>query len=235
MSLKAIFFDLDGTLLPMDQDTFINDYFSRLARRMAKRGYDPKEFIHAIWYASANMVTGSGEHTNEEKFWQAFTEKLGEGARSEEEYLEAFYKEEFDFVSASCGFDETAAATVRALGEKYRIILATNPLFPAIATEKRIAWAGLTPGDFEFYTTYENSHFCKPNLDYYREILEKFNLDPSECLMVGNDVGEDMIAEKLGMKVYLVPACLINKAGEDIRKYPQGTLPGLLEYVKTLD
>jgi len=30
----------------------------------------------------------------------------------------------------------------------FRVALATNPIFPAIATEKRIRWAGLTPEDF---------------------------------------------------------------------------------------
>ena len=78
-------------------------------------------------------------------------------------------------------------------------MLATNPLFPPTATQSRIRWAGLTPEDFEFITTYDNSSFCKPNPDYYREILGKLNLNAGECLMVGNDVGEDMIARTLGM------------------------------------
>ena len=34
MSIKAILFDLDGTLLPMDQNVFTKDYFGRLAAWM---------------------------------------------------------------------------------------------------------------------------------------------------------------------------------------------------------
>ena len=52
--------------------------------------------------------------------------------------------------------------------------------------------------------------------------------------MVGNDVEEDMIAETLGMKVFLLPADIINKYNKDISGYPQGTLADLMEYLKTL-
>ena len=113
----------------------------------------------------------------------------------------------------------------------FRIALATNPLFPSIATETRICWTGLEPDEFEFFTTYENSNFCKPNLDYYREVLEKAGLNGEDCLMVGNDVGEDMVASELGMKVFLLTPCLINKHGADISVYPQGGFSELLEFV----
>ena len=112
--------------------------------------------------------------------------------------------------------------------------LATNPLFPAVATEKRIAWAGFKPSDFEFFTTFENSSFSKPNLEYYKWVVSEMGLSPEECLMVGNDVGDDMVAEQLGMKVFLIPRDLINKEGKDIAKYPQGTLHDLIAYLETL-
>ena len=34
--------------------------------------------------------------------------------------------------------------------------------------------------------------------------MQKLNVSPEECLMVGNDVSEDMIAETIGMKVFLI-------------------------------
>ena len=43
--IKAIFFDLDGTLLPMDQDVFIKAYFGALAKKLAPRGYAPDALI----------------------------------------------------------------------------------------------------------------------------------------------------------------------------------------------
>ena len=49
--------------------------------------------------------------------------------------------------------------------------------------------------------------------------------------MVGNDVDEDMIAEKLGMKVFLLTDCLLNKNGKDISGYRQGSFAELMEYI----
>ena len=97
-----------------------------------------------------------------------------------------------------------------------RVALATNPIFPAIATQNRIRWAGLEPEDFELYTTYENIGYSKPNLKYYEEVLRRMGLKPCDAMMVGNDVGEDMVASKLGMEVFLITDHMINKAGEDI-------------------
>ena len=235
MKLKAILFDLDGTLLPMDQSAFIKDYFGRLVRRIAPLGYAPDDIVNAIWAGSAAMVKNDGQRTNEEAFWDSFASVFGERIRKEEPHFAAFYREEFDEVRHSCGFLPEAASLIKTLKEMgYRLILATNPLFPSAATECRIRWAGLVPTDFELFTTYENSRFCKPNLRYYEEILALQGLSPDECLMVGNDVAEDMVAEKLGMRVFLLPLCLLNKNGEDISRYPQGDLSALLDYVRAI-
>lgn len=123
--------------------------------------------------------------------------------------------------------------TVHACG--LRTALATNPIFPAMATERRIAWAGLSTSDFELYTTYENSRFCKPNPDYYRDVMQTLGVSPEECLMVGNDVGEDMIAEKLGCRVFLLTDNLINPKNVDISVYPHGSYEDLLTFIKSLN
>ena len=55
-----------------------------------------------------------------------------------------------------------------------------------------------------------------------------------ECLMVGNDIGEDMIAETLGMHVFLLTDCLINKKNVDITRYPHGNFSDLQNYLFSL-
>lgn len=236
MKTKVILFDLDGTLLPMDQNLFVKAYFGGLAKRLAPYGYAPNELVDGIWKGMRAMIKNDGKKRNEEVFWDSFTETFGEKARADEPHFERFYIEDFDKVQASCGFTAKAAETVAALKAKgYRLALATNPVFPAIATEKRMAWAGLNKADFELYTTYENARYCKPNLDYYRDILNALGVQGEECLMVGNDVAEDMVAEQLGMKVFLLPACLLNKEEKDISVYPQGDFDDLLAYVDKMD
>lgn len=236
MKITTVLFDLDGTLLPMDMNEFIKAYFGGLARRLAPLGYEPQKLVDSIWQGTAAMVKNNGEVTNEERFWQGFEASYGKPARQDEEHFAAFYRENFDSVSTSCGYTPAAREivdTVKACG--LRTALATNPIFPAMATERRIAWAGLSPADFELYTTYENSRFCKPNPKYYLDVMQTLGVCPEECLMVGNDVGEDMIAETLGCRVFLLTDCLINSKNADISVYPNGSYDDLIAFIKNLN
>ncbi len=235
MSIKVVLFDLDGTLLPMDQDTFIKAYLGGMAKKLAPHGYDPEKLVKAVYAGMKAMTGNDGTCTNEEAFWNAFTGILGEQVREDLPIFDDYYRNEFQEVKKICGFLPEAAETVRTIKEKgFRVALATTPMFPSVATESRIRWAGFELEDFEIFTTYENYHFCKPNLNYYKEVVEKLGVKPEECLMVGNDVGEDMVTEELGMKVFLMPADLINKVGKDISVYPQGDFADLLSYIETL-
>ena len=166
-------------------------------------------------------------------FWDSFCTGFGEKARADEPIFQEYYETDFQRVQQACGHAPEAAEVVHWLKDRgCRVILATNPIFPAIATESRIRWAGLQPGDFESYTTYENSRYCKPNPDYYRDILQNAGLLPDECIMVGNDVGEDMIAGQLGCKVFLLTDCLINSKNEDISRYPHGSFGQLRRFLE---
>lgn len=234
--ITTVLFDLDGTLLPMDQDEFTRYYFKLLAAKLAPRGYEPKALIDGIWAGTAAMVKNDGQCTNEEAFWNCFAAIFGEQVRADEPVFAAFYANEFSGAKAACGFDARAAEIVRGLKERgYRVALATNPIFPAVATENRIRWAGLAPEDFALYTTYENAHYCKPNPDYYREILDKLGVRPQECLMVGNDAREDLAAREAGIEVFLLTPCLINRDGVDIELLPHGDFDALKEYLGKLN
>lgn len=235
MSIRYVLFDLDGTLLPMDQDRFVKAYFGGLSKALAPHGYDPQKLIGAIWGGTTAMVQNDGSRTNEAVFWDYFCTQFGEAARADEPKFQGFYRTGFQQVQQSCGFDPRAAQVIAAVKERgLTPVLATNPIFPAIATESRMRWAGLDRDDFAFYTTYENSSWCKPSPDYYRQILSKLEAQPEECLMVGNDVTEDMVAATLGMEVFLLTDCLINKYAQDISAYPHGSFDVLMAYIENL-
>ena len=235
MSIKAVLFDLDGTLLPMDQDKFIGAYFKLLTMKMVSLGYDADRFGKCLWSGVGAMIKNDGSCLNAKRFWDVFVQMFGEDAMKDKVHVDEFYRNEFQQVQSVCGYDAEAKTVVECAREcGKRVILATNPLFPPAATESRMRWAGLAPEDFDFYTVYDNSTYCKPNLNYYHEILEKTGLKAEECLMVGNDVSEDMITETLGMKVFLLTDCLINKENVDISKYPHGSFAELKEYIKSL-
>ena len=233
--ITTVLFDLDGTLLPMDQDEFVKYYFGLLAKKVAPLGYDPTTLPGNIWSGTAAMVKNDGSCTNEAAFWKRFAAIYGEDVRKDEPVFRHFYENEFNGARAACGFNPKSAETVAAIKARgLRVALATNPIFPAVATESRIRWAGLQPCDFELYTTYENSCHCKPNPAYFQDVAAALRVLPTECLMVGNDATEDLAAEALGMKVFLLTDCLINKDGRDITPYPQGSFDDLLRYIDSL-
>lgn len=236
MSVTTILFDLDGTLLPMDQDTFAGAYVKGLAMTAMPHGYEPKGFSKAVMEGTVAMVKNDGSKTNEEVFWDSLAATYGEKIKSHMHIFDKFYQTDFQKIKDVCGYEPKAAELIKHIKEKgYRVSLATNPLFPAVATESRIRWAGLQPENFETYTTYETSRYCKPNLDYYREVLDRLQVSSEECLMVGNDVAEDMIAEQLGMKLFLLTDCLINKNNADISRYPHGSFDELFNFIHALE
>ena len=232
--MKTVLFDLDGTLLPLDQDAFGKAYIFGMAQHMAPYGYDMQQLIKGIWTGTGAMVQNGGSSTNEEVFWACFSGLMGRDVRADEPHFVEYYHTGFQTVRQVCGFEPGAAETVAFLKNAgCRVVLATNPLFPQIATYSRARWAGLNPEDFALITTYENSRHCKPNPDYYRDILEELGETAENCIMVGNDVDEDMLAaQKAGLQVFLLTGCLINKGNADVSHIPQGSFAELLEFLK---
>lgn len=217
----AILFDLDGTLLPMDYDAFTKAYFGLLCRRFSE--YDPEMLVAAVWKGTKAMVMNDGTVSNEQRFWDTFAAIVGEDIRTRTAEFDDFYRTDFHKARAITRPNPHARAIIEhARSRAGKVILATNPLFPLSAVESRLSWIGLTIEDFDRITTYENSSFCKPNPLYYREILDRFGLDPADCLMVGNDLREDAhAASGAGLSVYLITDDLITHDA-DPSAYPCG-------------
>ncbi|MBQ9162728.1 MAG: HAD family hydrolase [Clostridia bacterium] len=233
MKITTVLFDLDGTLLPMDMDVFIKTYFGELAKYLAPRGYEPQRLIATVWSGTKSMLLNDGTCTNEQRFWDSFAAEFGEDSRCEAENLEKFYKNEFNLVKDICGYNAGAAETVKlAKSLGLDVVLATSPIFPAVATNARVRWTGLEPSDFSYISTYENSHYCKPNPKYYTELLDKLGLVPEECIMVGNDTSDDMPAAALGMKLFFLTDTLINKGNIDLSPYPHGSFGELQKFIR---
>ena len=235
MKVKAVFFDLDGTLLPMDQESFIKAYLDGLVKLLSPKGYDPKSVADALWGSTRAMIKNDGSKTNEQVFWDSLCEILGSNVKNEEDALSEFYEIEFQKIQQVCGYTPLSRNLLDILHRaNIPVVLATSPLFPKIATESRIRWAGLKNDDFIHITTFENSSYCKPNPIYYTTLLHKLDLNPHECVMIGNDVGDDMVAAEIGMNVFLLTDCLINRKNEDITKYRHGDFNELYKYIEEL-
>lgn len=237
MSIQHILFDLDGTLLPMVQEEFVRFYMPLLAKAYISRGIkiEPKSFISSVWEGYEAMVKNDGTRTNREAFWEHMEGRLPLTPERSEEIALDFYEKDFNEAKCATRPDAVSDQIVKAAKEKgLEVYLATNPVFPRCATMNRIRWAGLDAGDFKDITTYETCSFCKPSLEYYRKILEKFSLDPSQCLMVGNDVEEDLAVRRLGVRTYLVTDTMENRKGLPFESEYTGSLQDLLLFIEEL-
>lgn len=233
----TILFDLDGTLLPMpSQRRFTELYIKALALKFTPLGYDGKLIADGVLAGLHAMMANDGSMSNEERFWIAFESiTASTGIKKDTLDFDDFYNNGFEYSRDATSVNPLAKKCVELLKKKgYTTVLATNPIFPVIATKKRIEWAGLDFGDFEEVTTYENYSYCKPSPDYYTQLLGRIGKKPCECIMIGNDVREDMVTKSMGMNEFLLTDCLINRDKEDIVQYRNGNFESLYEFVKAL-
>ena len=213
--IKNILFDLDGTLLPMDLKKFLYIYTKGLANKVHK--LDSNLVLKMLYTSIDNMYANDGSKTNEEIFIETFESMLNVSFDKFEPLFNEYYHEDFELCKTACSINNKARKLIDYLKEKgIKIVIATNPFFPPIATNLRLSWVGLKPDEFELVTTYDNSHYCKPNPKYYEEIFEKLKLKKEETLMVGNDVEEDGAIKALGVKLFLINDCLINNKNLEI-------------------
>lgn len=234
--IKNVFFDLDGTLLPMDMRRFVELYFKSLAAAVCPYiDVEPKMLERAIFSGMEAMYKNDGSMTNKMRFWSAAAALLGTDILNHTDLFDAYYNNEFIKTREACDRSQTAIDAVRLLKSKgYKLAIATNPVFPKSATERRIKWTGLDRDDFILYTTYENSKYTKPNPGYYTETCAMAKVKPEETLMVGNDVGEDLSAEEAGLQTYLITDHIINRNDRNYTRYNHGTYKDFLAFCRKL-
>lgn len=213
--LKNVLFDLDGTLLPMDLKKFMYIYTKGLCNKANK--LNQELLMKVLFTGIERMYANDGSKTNEQVFIETFEEMLNVSFDKYEKLFEEYYHEDFELCKIACSPNDKARKLVDYLkGKGIKIVIATNPFFPQLATYTRLRWLGLEPYEFELVTTYDNSHYCKPNPKYFEEIFTKLNMKPEESLMVGNDVLEDGSVKALGVKLFLINDCLINNKNLEI-------------------
>lgn len=225
MPIKAILFDLDGTLLPLEFNDFIPGYFKLLDEKFNE--IFPGGSLPKLIMASTDaMVNNDGSTSNDDAFWTDFEQRSGRGRVQLLPYFERFYAEDFGSLGTGVGRWEEAAKAVEAAREAgLAVVLATNPVFPRTAVEHRLRWAGVEPDSFGLITAYENMTYTKPNPGYYREIAAMLALEPVDCLMIGNDVGLDLEpARAAGMKTFLVKNDYTNEGSEGFTADYEGSL-----------
>ena len=205
---KALLLDLDDTLLVNPVSAFIPAYFELLSRHLAHL-VPPERLIAELMRGTAAMQANDGSGpTNEQAFAVVFYPAVG---IPEEELLPVFY----DFYATEFlklrrltrPIPEARRLVEWAMGQGLQVAVATNPVFPYVAIEERLKWAGIPPNEFDYalVTGYEKMHAMKPSPAYYQEIVDLLGRQPEECLMVGDDWEIDIEpASSIGIPVYWV-------------------------------
>ncbi|NLL18909.1 MAG: HAD family hydrolase [Clostridia bacterium] len=229
--IKAVLFDLDGTLLPMDTDLFLQEYLKLLSQTTAPY-IEPEHFVSELMAATFKMIANrEPDKTNEAVFIHEFFSATGLDPAIMMPVFEKFYQTDFCRLAEFFNPDPLVPTIIESTMGKYKVVIATNPVFPEIAIKERLRWLGIDSFAFALITAYENMHFCKPHVEYYLEIAEKIEVKPEECLMVGNDVDEDLVAGKIGMQTFLVDTYLINRTNRDYVTNYQGSLKDFYTFI----
>ena len=202
---KTILFDLDETLLDMNPKAFEEAYFLGLTEIITKYEKPFDVVLKVLKKAVYAMSINNGLKSNYDVFWEVFESGLNLTKAEIMDEIDDFYANRFSLLKTHTSSFEVVPLLIEILKKKgYQLVLATNPLFPFVATASRIEWASLKVEDFSLITTYENSHYCKPNPLYFKEILDKLNLKETDCLMIGNHIEEDLAALKVGIDCILI-------------------------------
>jgi len=229
--IQAVLLDLDDTLLGNDMERFLPLYFAALGERMACF-IDPEDLVRKVLASSRVMMQNQdADITNQQAFDADFFKGLGHPESEVRPVLEAFYEDDFSALKRYTQPRPEARPLVQSLFDQgYDVVIATNPLFPRRAIEHRLDWAGVSDFDFKLITTYENSHFSKPNPRYYQEILDKIGCRPQDAVMVGDDLQNDIApALHVGLQAYWIR----DGVPDDFSPYLglQGTLADCLHWV----
>ena len=206
VSLRAVLFDLDGTLLDNEMDIFITHFLRRFAPHLAHR-VPPEKFVPAWMHALQAMLHNTDAAlTNQEVFDLNFYPRIDALRDELQPAVQAFYATSYRSLRSLVHPRPGAHETVEALLDAgLKIAIATNPIFPQVAVEQRLEWAGIGDLPLALVTSSENMHAAKPSLHYYLEILERIDCEPSECLMIGDDFINDIQpANRLGLRTYWV-------------------------------
>jgi FMN phosphatase YigB (HAD superfamily) len=233
--VKAVLFDLDGTLLQVEMNAFIPAYIDKLAVHFADVA-ERRAFTRVVRAATFALIqSDDGETTNEELFHAAIERQLGIDGRLFGQRLERFYDDGMaDLEGLIRPLPLARNILARCFERGLKVVIATNPVFPRAVVEARLRWGGLADFPFELVTTFENSRYCKPNPRYFHDVLDHLGLVPEEVVMVGNDTEHDLGARDAGIATFLVDTWLVDRLDGAYRADIRGGHMDLFRFVGRL-
>ena len=203
MKLQAVLFDLDNTLIHFSEAEFHKKYIASLYLSFCDIT-NVEKFSKSLMQSTKKMLLNNGKQSNVEYFIEDFAKNFNTSTGELWQRFADFYNTKYHHFESLMKPTPGVYEIIKNIQNRgLKIAIATNPVFPANVQSMRLKWAGLDASNFDLVTDAENSTFCKPSLEYYYQICEKIDTPPEACLMVGNDLHNDIIATKTGMKTFL--------------------------------
>jgi len=228
----TLLLDLDGSLLDTNLPEFVPAYFRALADHLSTR-VTPEIMLPALVAGTRRMTTNADPRfTLQEVFEAEFYARIGIPKAELAPSLARFYADVFPRLGALTSRRAEAEPFVAwARASHFRLAIATDPLFPALATIERVRWAGLDPASFAIVSAFEEFHFSKDHSAFYAEVLGRLGWPDGAVLMVGDDLQRDIRpAERIGLQTYLLRAANETVAPSDDGR--AGTLPDLQTWIQ---
>lgn len=235
-TIKAVFFDLDATLLALPDEAWEKEYPKLLVPHFTDL-FEPEVFFNYFWKATDALLKHNDPNkTVLESFFIPFSEMSGLSRKEVWDRFIKFYNTDFAKLRNSVVADgDDGVKLVNFLkSNQMPMILASNPIFPEIATIQRVKWAGLNWDDFKYITHGENSYTSKPDEKYYRNLAKMVSIDPENILMVGNSYYYDGFASKYGFKTYIYDKFSSQEEFKDQTViHGEGSLGNLLQWFQS--
>ncbi|MFY9203843.1 MAG: HAD family hydrolase, partial [Limnochordia bacterium] len=170
--MKAILFDLDGTLLDSSFDTLIQEYFQGISAFFSE-WLPPEQFVkHLMASTHVMLADNDPNRTNIQVFADDFFPRtnLDPGLIN---LFDRYYQEEFPKLKCLAKANPLAKEIVElAFANNTKVVIATNPVFPLAPIAERLRWAGVLDYAYSLITHGDIMHYCKPNPNYFLEISE---------------------------------------------------------------
>lgn len=207
MKPSVLLFDLDNTLLGSYPKPLRLQFIWRMIQVLGRQWILPHRTLRFLKELRAEVETGNPALTNAERSYSVVKRHFPVVPESEiTTWTHRLIRDVFKGLLPNFFPIPTGERLIQDIlkHKKYRVVLATNPVWPLEIVEMRMSRGGLRCQDFEWVTHAENMHYTKRSVLYYQEVLNHLKVSPSDCLMIGDSEVKDGIARQLGIPVFLI-------------------------------
>ncbi len=198
----AVLFDLDGTLLDIDGEGFLDAYVEALTAAWGTA--DTDAFRRAVMAAAVPIFAPHPSATNGEVFRAHLAEHLGIETHEVRRRIAEYHSRGLQALRYPARqLPEARRCIRRCLDLGLRVAVATTPIYMPEVVRLRLRWAGLEDIPWDLVTHSENMRRCKPDAGYFAEAAALLRLPPGACVMVGDDPLQDGPARQAGMTALL--------------------------------